>query len=307
MRDSDKFWRPLIATSIAEGNNRDFWKELKKLDTSKKIVRCSVNGFTESSDIANALADKYRNLYTSVPTVPHEIQALKSNILEDISSCNEHEVEGISVADICNAITELKHQKSDGLRGTSSDHFIYCSDKFKVLLTIMVNSMFVQGYTPNDLLESVLTSISKNSRGNLCTDDNYRGIALCSAICKIIDIVIKLVTSKLHFVYKSEMSSIVCTTILKEVCGYYQYRNTDVFVCMLEASKAFDRVHYGKLLDLLRKRKLLATVIRLLLDMYTRQRMRAVWNGSASVSFFHREWSVAGWYPFAHIVLCLYR
>ena len=92
----------------------------------------------------------------------------------------------------------------------------------------------------------------------------------------IIDIVIinkykdKLVTSELQFAYKSEMSSIMCTTILKEVCSYYQYRNTDVFVCMLDASKAFDRVHYGKLFDLLRKRKLPATVIRLLLDMYTR-------------------------------------
>ena len=190
-----------------------------------------MNGFTESSDIANTFADKYRNLYTSVPTVPHEIQALKSNILEHTSSCNEHGVEGISVADICNAITELKHQKSDGLRGTSSDHFIYCSHKFKVLLALMVNSMFVHGYTPNDLLESVLTSIPKDSTGNLCTDENYRGIALCSAICKIIDIVIinkykdKLVTSELQFAYKSEMSSIMCTTILKEVCSYYQYRN----------------------------------------------------------------------------------
>ena len=84
----------------------------------------------------------------------------------------------------------------------------------------MGNSMFVHGYTPNDLLESVFTSIPKDSRGNLCTDANYRGIALCSIICKIIDIVIinkykdKLVTSELQFAYKSEMSSIIRTTIL---------------------------------------------------------------------------------------------
>ena len=89
----------------------------------------------------------------------------------------------------------------------------------------MVNSMFVHGYTPNDLLESVLTSIPKYSRGNLCTDYNYRDIALFSAICKIIDIVIinkdkgKLVISELQFAYKSEMSSIMCTTILKDVCS----------------------------------------------------------------------------------------
>ena len=63
------------------------------------------------------------NLYTSVSTIPHEIQAPKSNIIEDICSCNEHEVQGISVADICNAITELKHQKSDGLRWIAPNSF----------------------------------------------------------------------------------------------------------------------------------------------------------------------------------------
>ena len=135
------------------------------------------------------------------------------------------------------------------------------------------------------MLESVLTSIAKYSRGNLCIDDNYRGVALCYAICKIIDIIInkykdKRVTSELQFAYKSEMPSIMCTTILKEVCSYYQYRNTDVLRACWTHQKLLT---YGKLFDLLR-RKLPATVICLLLDMYTRQRMRAVWNGSASVS-----------------------
>ena len=72
------------------------------------------------------------------------MQALKSNILEDISSCNKHELEGISVADICSAITELKHQESDGLRGTSSDHFIYC-------IYVNLHKYFVLRMHPNSL------------------------------------------------------------------------------------------------------------------------------------------------------------
>ena len=57
---------------------------------------------------------------------------------------------------------------------------------------------------------------------------------------------------------------------------------------MLDASKAFDRVKYGKLFNLLRDRKLPAMVTRLLLDMTTRQRMSTTWNGSVSVPF-HTE------------------
>ena len=79
---------------------------------------------------------------------------------------------------------------------------------------------------------------------------------------KVIDILIindyedKLRTSELQFAFKSEHSTNMCTSIFKEVCSYYTSRNTDVFVCLLDASKAFDRVHYGKLFELLRKRNL---------------------------------------------------
>ena len=54
---------------------------------------------------------------------------------------------------------------------------------------------------------------------------------------------------------------------------------------MLDASKAFDRVHFGKLFRLLRARKLPGVVLRLLLDMYTRQRMCTDWNGTRSDFF----------------------
>ena len=52
---------------------------------------------------------------------------------------------------------------------------------------MLINGMLVHGYNADDLLKSVLVSIPKDVRGTLSDTDNYRGIALCSAICKIID------------------------------------------------------------------------------------------------------------------------
>ena len=54
---------------------------------------------------------------------------------------------------------------------------------------------------------------------------------------------------------------------------------------MLDASKAFDKVHFGKLFKLLIERKIPAVVIRLLLDSYTRQKICTVWNGAKSRNF----------------------
>ena len=52
--------------------------------------------------------------------------------------------------------------------------------------------------------------------------------------------------------------------------------NSQVYWDAFYASKAFDRVHFGKLFDLLIKRRLPAVVIRLLLDNYVRQRIKTV-------------------------------
>ena len=97
----------------------------------------------------------------------------------------------------------------------------------------------------------------------------------------------------------------MCTSIFKEVCSYYTSRNTDVFVCLLDASKAFDRVHYGKLFELLRKRNLPPLIRRLLLDMYTRQRVQAVWNGSKS-EIFNVENGVKQGGIISPILFCVY-
>ena len=64
-----------------------------------------------------------------------------------------------------------------------------------------------------------------------------------------------LFTSELQFAFKPRHSTNMCTAVLKEVCSYFKCNNTDVYLCTLDASKAFDRVHYGKLFSLLRDRK----------------------------------------------------
>ena len=103
---------------------------------------------------------------------------------------------------------------------TYSDHFIHSSHKLKVLISMLIQSMFIHGYTPDKLLESVLISIQKDSRGDLCCSDNYRGIALCSALCKVIDIVIidrhseQLFTNELQFAFKPDHSTNICTTVI---------------------------------------------------------------------------------------------
>ena len=300
-----------LAESVDTGQSRDLWDELKKLDRTRKAVPSSINGHTDNAEIANVFSNKYRDLYSSVPTDENELSDIRSEMAEEIHNLSIDDNVVLTVHDICKGIDKLNAQKRDGTRGTSSDHFIYCSDQMKVLITCLSNSMLAHGFTPNDLLDAVITSIPKDLKGNLCTDDNYRGIALCSSLCKIIDLVIiekyydKLMTSDLQFAFKKDHSTSMCTSVLKEVCSYYLAKNTDVYVCLLDASKAFDRVHYGKLFRLLEKRNVPVQIRRLLLDMYTRQKMKTVWNGSESSEFSVKNGVKQGGI-LSPILFCLY-
>ena len=72
--------------------------------------------------------------------------------------------------------------------------------------------------------------------------------------------------------------------MLTETVNYFVERNSKVYAC-LNASKAFDKVHFGKLFTLLLNRDMPAVYLRLLLDSYSRQQMKAKWNNCPSTKF----------------------
>ncbi len=90
----------------------------------------------------------------------------------------------------------------------------------------------------------------------ICTSDNFRVITLSSVLGKLFDSIIldkeqeALCTSDLQFVFKAAVSSTQCTIDFKETVNpinHYNFNKSIVFVLLLDAIKAFDRVIYCKL------------------------------------------------------------
>ena len=133
--------------------------------------------------------------------------------------------------------------------------------------------------------------ITKNKRKSLHDSANYRSIALSSIIGKVFDRVILTVhsnvlnTSERQFGFKAKHSTVQCSFIVQETANYYAVRKTPCYVLLLDASKAFDRVEYGRLFSLLVKRGMCPRVARVLLLMYTKQSMKVRWSGVVSNSF----------------------
>ena len=70
-----------------------------------------------------------------------------------------------------------------------------------------------------------------------------------------------------------------------ETIAYYKSKGSNVHVLLLDASKAFDRVDYIKLFEKLVNKGMCPLTIRLLLNMYTHQKLQVKWNTTKSHKF----------------------
>ncbi len=155
--------------------------------------------------------------------------------------------------DVKEHIAQLKSGTSDSDAGLGSGHLLNGTDYQNRLLSILMNCSFKNSYMAECLKVSTRISIPKDYRSSLIKSDNYMGICLCFGISKLFDIIMfknngdKLSTPSLQFAYKPGLSITMCTTVAKEVVQHNRNIGTDVHICLLDASKAFDRICFNKL------------------------------------------------------------
>ena len=96
----------------------------------------------------------------------------------------------------------------------------------------------------------------------LTCSDKYRSIAISSVIGRILDHIIIdrqseiLKTSDYQCGFKPKSSTILCSTMVNETIQYYtENGGKRVYVLLLDATKAFDKVSFKILFDLLLDKK----------------------------------------------------
>ena len=103
-------------------------------------------------------------------------------------------------------------------------------------------------YAPVSFCMSTMIPIPKGS-GSMGNIKNSRGIALSSLLSKLFDTCVissqfdRLYSNDLQFAYKSQTSTIQCVSSVIETITYYVDHDGNVYVCTLDASKAFDCVN----------------------------------------------------------------
>jgi len=287
-----------VSRSLLKSNNRNYWQSIRAIRKNTYNSTPIVDGIYGNVSIANHFKDKFSLLYNSVKSGKDEIMTLTHRI--DISvrdqcdcsdDCNDH-CHIVNKFDVDKAIHKLKADKvnEDGL--LFSDNFIHGTDLLFSYIAILFSSMIYHGFAPEPFIRASVIPIPKGTKASLSNSDKYRSIAISSLISKIFDHVIiirqaeTLKTSDYQFGFKPQSSTVLCSTMVIETIQYYtENGNRPVYLLLLDASKAFDKVSYDVLFNILLDKCMCPRIVKLLYYMYTHQSCYVNWCNVNSDNF----------------------
>lgn len=241
-----------------------------------------------SQNIANAWGIHYKKLLNSVANNEHNIQEVNEYINE-ISFENDSIY--VTVSDIICALKTMKLGKSAGSDGVSTEAFRYAHGSLIDMLASCFTAMLSHGHLPVTFMHCIVRPIVKNKKVNLSDWNNYRPISIASSASKIFETVIFmkafdcLHTTSAQFGFKKKLSTLHAVYALKEICHSYTTAGGPVYLCFLDASKAFDRVNHSTLFSKLMYRGMPPVLLRLLKNWYQNQTLQVLWCNKLSVSF----------------------
>ena len=156
---------------------------------------------------------------------------------------------------------------------------------------MVLRSLLIHGYLPSPMIDTILVPVVKNKAGDITDHNNYRPIALASIVSKVFELILLnrceqyLESSDSQFGFKAKHSTDLCIYTLKEVINHYRSHSSHVFLCFLDAKKAFDLINHWTLFNKLIHRGVPLLLVRILCVWYQTQRAQVRWGTSISESF----------------------
>ena len=227
----------------------DIFDVIKKQRSVAPTVSTVIDGIT--SVVETHFANTYRKIYNSVND-HGDLLEVTQFLEKKVNPSSIADAERITPLNVEEAIKHLKNNKTDPVFDLSSDclknaPFILCEQ-----LALLFKHFVMHGHISLTLMISALIPLVKDKLGDITASNNYRSIALSSLILKVFDWVVLLLYSddlkvdELQFGFQQNTSTSMCTWLAVEAIEYFMGNGSDVYVCVMDMTKAFDTVQHSK-------------------------------------------------------------
>ena len=276
-----------LASKVMSNDDINFWKDIKKsLPRSNKIPG-KIDTATGGAEITNLWRESYKHLFNSVNPEASYDELLSRR-------CGGYG-DAVSLDELREGVRGLSSGKAIGRDGVPAEVLIHASQRLAVLMATAITACFRHTYIPDSIMDIFLQPIVKNPLKSTGKSENYRPIAISTAMSKLIEkIMYNRMKEHLHitdnqFAYRSNHSTDQCVYLLKDVVNYFQRLGTPVYICFIDASKAFDRIDYNTLFKKLIRRGTPLYLVKLLCFWSINQKFRIMWGRNISEPFTIRN------------------
>ena len=246
-----------ISKQIMNTDSKSYWNKVKYTRKNNFNTTSIVDGYVGNVEIANHFQSKFEKLFNSVESSKEQLESLYTCINNRVHhSCDSISIDNcmhchvITKVDIIEATSHLKSDKCDQDGILLSNNFIHGTDLLYEYLALLFTCMI--------------------NLDNIIIARQY----------------VSLSTSNYQFGFKAKSSTVLCSTMVNETIQYYLEKGgQSVYLLLLDASKAFDKVSYEMLFQLLLDRNVCPRIIRLLYYMYNNQQCLVKWSSTYSDPF----------------------
>ena len=272
-----------------DGKITDILTDIKQARSKNKACATSIDGKTDCGDIAEHFKQIYSDIYNT-----HQDKSELESFIE--ANNNSIKQEDINILDkitpnlVKDTINKFKNNKNDSEVDWKSDALKIGVEYLAEPLCDLLKAFITHGYIPKVFLSIVLIPIVKDNKSSKLTSTNYRLIAISALLLKLFDsILLELYQDRLHpssyqFGFQKGLSTTMCSWAVLETVNFFRNRESPVFMCLLDLSKAFDLVKlpvlFSKLSD-----KIPPLLIRFIIFSYVEQQCVVKWQGHISTAF----------------------
>ena len=112
----------------------------------------------------------------------------KSFVCEHVDAVLPDSRMSVTSCDVSGSLKKVKVGKSAVIDGLAAEHFVYSHERISVHLAMVFTSMLTHGYLPDAFMTTSIILILKNKNGDTSAKNNYRPIAIVTAMSKTFEL-----------------------------------------------------------------------------------------------------------------------